>query len=174
MTTDDQVELPETSVVRRSPVVLVVATEFGVEGFLLLFHSHVPVSPALLGHRLRTPAEPFACRSHVDCELPSPIAFANMRLSRNFTTGLSQEPSVRLSPHSAPIRQTCRPYGLVCRTHRGPPSTVLWASKLILASQTEILDLVMTKQNGPWLITVYHGKLRSISKPRRACCPKPS
>ena len=44
----------------------------------------------------------------------TPLLCADMRLSRpaEFHHRPLAEPSVRLSPHSAPIRQTCRPYGL--------------------------------------------------------------
>src|SRR5580704_2502406 len=44
----------------------------------------------------------------------APLLHADMWLSRpaEFHHRPLAEPSVRLSPHSAPIRQTCRPYGL--------------------------------------------------------------
>src|SRR5467141_383854 len=47
-------------------------------------------------------------------EVPVPVFPADVRLSRPAESHHRPlaEPSVRLSPHSAPIRQTCRPYGL--------------------------------------------------------------
>jgi hypothetical protein len=42
-TTYASIELPDAVVVRRAPIVLVVATEFGVQGFLLLVHWRAPV-----------------------------------------------------------------------------------------------------------------------------------
>lgn len=56
--TDSPIELPETLVVCRSPVILVVAAELGVEDFLLLSHRLVPVLLAPFGDRLQPPAEP--------------------------------------------------------------------------------------------------------------------
>src|ERR1700745_272529 len=77
--TDAPIELPETLVVCRSPVILVVAAELGVEDFLLLSHRLVPVLLTPFGDRLQPPAEPFADRLHVDCELPLPAACADVR-----------------------------------------------------------------------------------------------
>ena len=77
--TDLSIELPDTAVVRRAPVILVVAPELGVEDFLLLSHRLVPVLLAPFGDRLQPPAEPFADRLHVDCELPLPAACADVR-----------------------------------------------------------------------------------------------
>src|SRR5262249_21788654 len=62
---DLPIELPDARVVRRAPVILVVAPKFGVEGSLLRVHSVVPVFLAPLGDRLQAPTEPFACRPHV-------------------------------------------------------------------------------------------------------------
>ena len=59
---DPLIELPDTAVVRRSAVVLVVAAELGVEDFLLLSHRFVPVLFAPFGDRLQPSAEPFAER----------------------------------------------------------------------------------------------------------------
>jgi len=74
----------------------------------------VPVLLAPCGNRQQPPAEPLSDCLHVYCELPLPAACADVRLSRpaEFHHRPLAEPSVRLSPHSAPIRQTCRPYGL--------------------------------------------------------------
>src|SRR5580658_1731681 len=75
---DPPIELLETAVVRRSSVVLVVAAEFGVQGFLLLVHRLVPVLSAPLGDRLQPPAEPFVDRLHVHGELSLSAAGAHV------------------------------------------------------------------------------------------------
>ena len=41
--TDSPVELPETAIVRRASVVLVMAAELGVQGLLLCVHRVMPV-----------------------------------------------------------------------------------------------------------------------------------
>ena len=61
------------------PVVLVVASEFGVEGLLLLVHRCMSVLLASFGGRREAPAEPLAHRSHMHGELPSPAACSNVR-----------------------------------------------------------------------------------------------
>ena len=73
------IELPETLRVRGSPVVLVVAPELGIEGFLLLAHRCMSVLLAPCGDRREAPAEPLAHRSHLHGELPSTAARANVR-----------------------------------------------------------------------------------------------
>ena len=73
------VELPETLVVRPPPVVLVVAPEFGIEGLLLLVHRFMSVLRAPSADRRQAPAEPFAHRPHMDCELPSSAACTDVR-----------------------------------------------------------------------------------------------
>ena len=78
-TPDLPIELPDAPVIRRAPVVLVVAPEFSVEGLLLRVHRVVPVLLAPLGDRLQAPTEPFAHRPHVHCELPSPAACSDVR-----------------------------------------------------------------------------------------------
>jgi hypothetical protein len=62
------IEPKQTAVVRRSPVILVVASELGVEDLLLLVHRIVPVFLTPLGNRFQAPTEPFA---HPDPPLPS-------------------------------------------------------------------------------------------------------
>src|SRR5712691_4798996 len=77
--TDSPIELLYVREVRRSSVVLVVASEFGVEDFLLLVHRLMSVLLAPAGERGQTPTEPFAHRSHMDCELPPSAACADVR-----------------------------------------------------------------------------------------------
>ena len=76
---DTPIELQKALRVRRSAVVLVVASELGVEGLLLLVHWCMSVLLAPFGDRCEAPAEPLAHRSHMHCELPSPAACANVR-----------------------------------------------------------------------------------------------
>ena len=71
---DAPIELQKTLGVRRSSIVLVVASELGVEGFLLLIHRGMSVLLTPLGDRREAPAEPLAHRPHMHCELPSPAA----------------------------------------------------------------------------------------------------
>ncbi len=73
------IELPETLRVRGSPVVLIVAPELGIEGFLLLAHRCMSVLLAPCGDRREALAEPLAHRSHVHGELPSTAVRANVR-----------------------------------------------------------------------------------------------
>src|SRR5260370_33691815 len=68
--TDLLIELPDISVVRRAPVILVVAPEFSVKGFLLLIHRHVAVLPASFGDCRQAPSVPLLYRSHVHGALP--------------------------------------------------------------------------------------------------------
>src|ERR1700732_688907 len=76
--TDAPIELLETAVVRRSSVVLVVAAELGVQGFLLRVHRLVPVLLAPFGDRLQSPTEPFTDRLHVHGKLPLSAAGAHV------------------------------------------------------------------------------------------------
>src|SRR5437588_775201 len=77
--TDLLIELPDTSVVRRSSVILVVTSELGVEGFLLLVHRLVSVLLAPFGDCRQAPFKPFLHRSHVHGELPLSTACAYVR-----------------------------------------------------------------------------------------------
>ena len=77
--TDLLIELPEFSVVRRSSVILVVAPELGVEGFLLLVHRCVAVFLAPFGDCRQAPAKPLLHRSYVHRELPLATACADVR-----------------------------------------------------------------------------------------------
>jgi hypothetical protein len=73
------IELPEALGVRRSPVVLVVAPELGIEGLRLLVHRHMSVLLAPSADRSQAPAEPLAHRPYMDGELPSSAASADVR-----------------------------------------------------------------------------------------------
>ena len=73
------IKLPETLGVRGSPVVLIVAPELGIEGFLLLAHRCMSVLPAPCADRREAPTEPLAHRSHLHGELPSTAVCANVR-----------------------------------------------------------------------------------------------
>src|SRR5438034_10838501 len=76
---DTPIELQKALRVRRSAVVLVVASELGVEGLLLLVHWCMSVLLAPFGDRCEAPAEPLANRSHLYYELPSPSSCAYVR-----------------------------------------------------------------------------------------------
>jgi len=76
---DTPIELQKALRVCRAAVVLVVASELGVEGLLLLVHHRMPVLLAPFGDRREAPTEPLAHRPHMHCELPSPAAGANVR-----------------------------------------------------------------------------------------------
>ena len=58
-TTYASIELPDAVVVRRASIVLVVATEFGIQGFLLLVHWRAPVLFTPVGDCLQPSTEPF-------------------------------------------------------------------------------------------------------------------
>jgi hypothetical protein len=85
--TDPPIKLPKASVVRRSPVVLVVAAELGVKGLLLLVHRIVPVRLTPLGDLLQPPTESLADRPHVYCELPLSAACADVREAEEIERG---------------------------------------------------------------------------------------
>src|ERR1700738_1596813 len=70
---NEPIEPLETAIVRRTPVVLVVAPEFGVERLGLILDGVVPVLLAPLRHRLHTAPKAFANGPHVNRE-PSPSA----------------------------------------------------------------------------------------------------
>jgi hypothetical protein len=75
----------------------------------------VPSSPKLGFHLIQLRLQPFPYRlpQHREPSI-APLLYADMRVSRpaELHHRPLAEPSVRLSPHSAPIRQTCRSYGL--------------------------------------------------------------
>jgi hypothetical protein len=76
---DVSVEPPHAAVVRRPPVVLVVASEFGVERRRLILDRIVPMPLAPLRHRLQTPPKAFAHRPNVNRELPPSAARTDVR-----------------------------------------------------------------------------------------------
>src|SRR5437870_13670640 len=67
---DEPIIPPETAVVRRPSVVLVVAPEFGVERRGLILDRVVPMLLAPLRHRLHTPPKAFTHCPHVNREPP--------------------------------------------------------------------------------------------------------
>ena len=77
--TDRAKELPKTPVVRRSPIVLVVAPEVPVEGLLLLLNGIMPMLLTPSRHFHETALEPLSHRPEVDREIPSPASLADMR-----------------------------------------------------------------------------------------------
>ncbi len=72
------IELPDTSVVLSASVILVVAAEFGVQGFLLLVHRLVPVLLTPVGDGLQPSAEPFGYRLHMHYESTLSVAGAKV------------------------------------------------------------------------------------------------
>src|SRR6516225_2971427 len=78
-TTDCPVEPPQTAVVRRSSVILVMAAELGIQHFLLFAHRVVPMLLAPFADRLQSSPEPFGQRLYVHCELALAAACADMR-----------------------------------------------------------------------------------------------
>src|SRR3989442_7059639 len=76
---DEPIEPPETAVVRRPPVVLVVAPEFGIERRGLILDRVVPMLLAPLRHRLHAAPKAFANRPNVNCEPPPSAARTHMR-----------------------------------------------------------------------------------------------
>ena len=74
--------LPQTAVVRRSSVILVVALQNPVERFLLLSYRIVPMFLASLRHLLQAPFEPLTHRPHVNRELASSASFADVGKSK--------------------------------------------------------------------------------------------
>ena len=76
---DEPIELPQTAVVRRPPVVLVVAPEFGVERRGLVLDRVVPMLLAPLRHRLHTAPKAFADGPDVNREPPPSAARTHVR-----------------------------------------------------------------------------------------------
>ena len=76
---DEPIKPPQTAVVRRPPVVLVVAPEFGIERRGLIRDRVVPVLLAPLRHRLRTSPKTFTNGPDVNREPPSSAARTHVR-----------------------------------------------------------------------------------------------
>ena len=92
-----------------------VATDYRLQPLALFGYGIMHAPLELRFHLVQLRLQPFAYRlpQHREHSVAS-LLRANVRLSRpaEFHHRPLAEPSVRLSPHSAPIRQTCRPYGL--------------------------------------------------------------
>src|SRR5216683_37655 len=76
---NEPIEPLETAIVRRSPVVLVVAPEFGIERRGLILDRVVPMLLAPLRHRLHTAPKAFANGPNVNREPPPSAARTDMR-----------------------------------------------------------------------------------------------
>src|SRR5881396_4088897 len=76
---NEPVEPLETAIVRRTPVVLVVAPEFGVERRGLILDRVVPMLLAPLRHRLHTAPKEFADSPNVNREPPPSAARTDVR-----------------------------------------------------------------------------------------------
>src|SRR6266403_1932937 len=96
-------------------VVSKVSTHNRPQPFALCGDGFVHSSLKLGFHLIQLRLQPFADRlpQHREPSM-APLLHADMRVSRpaELHHRPLAEPSVRLSPHSAPIRQTCRSYGL--------------------------------------------------------------
>src|SRR6202162_5068368 len=73
------IELPQTAIVRRSPVVLVVAPEFGIEHCGLVLDRVVPMLLAPLRHRLHAAPKAFADGPDVNRKPSPPSARTDVR-----------------------------------------------------------------------------------------------
>ncbi len=80
--TDPFIEFPETAGIARTSVVLIVASKFPVERFLLLLHRIMPMLPAPRRHSLETAPEPLPHRANMNREFPSQSSRADMRESK--------------------------------------------------------------------------------------------
>src|SRR6266571_8935341 len=76
---DEPIKPPQTAVVRRPSVVLVVAPEFGIERRGLILDRVVPMLLAPLRHRLHTAPKAFADSPNVNREPPPSAARTDMR-----------------------------------------------------------------------------------------------
>src|SRR6516225_3537879 len=91
------IELPETAIVRRASVILVVASELGIQGLLLLIHRVVAVLLAPCGDGMQSSAEPLAHRLPVHCEFPLSAACVNVRQPQEIKRGRFLSLSLRVS-----------------------------------------------------------------------------
>src|SRR6266571_8863410 len=76
---DEPIEPPQTAVIRRPAVVLVVAPEFGIERRGLILDRVVPVLLAPLRHRLHAAPKAFADGPNVNREPPPSAARTDVR-----------------------------------------------------------------------------------------------
>ncbi len=84
---DCPIELPEASSVRRTSVILVVASELGIEGLLLLVRRLMAVLPAPFGYSRQAPSETLLHRLRIHHELPSSAACADVRKTEEIERG---------------------------------------------------------------------------------------
>ncbi|HXM93298.1 MAG TPA: hypothetical protein VOA64_03440 [Candidatus Dormibacteraeota bacterium] len=100
---DGPIELPKASGVRRTSVILVVASELGIEGLLLLVHRLMAVLLAPFGYCRQAPSETLLHRPHIHHELPSPAACADVReaeeIERGWFLPLPLRMFLRVSPN---------------------------------------------------------------------------
>jgi hypothetical protein len=147
--TDLLIELPDTSVVRRSSVILVVTSELAVEGFLLLVHRLVSVLLAPFGDCRRAPFKPFLHRSHVHGELPLSTACAYVREAEDVQ-------SAGFFP--------CL-FALASAYHRNSTSRVFsgWSVRPVKAYQVwaDALKPILTQLLGPPLLWITPHRLRA-------------
>ena len=80
--TDPFIEFPDTAGICRASVVLIVASEFPVESFLLLLNRIMPMLPAPRRHSLQAAPEPLPHRANMNREFPPPGSRADMRESK--------------------------------------------------------------------------------------------
>lgn len=96
---DDSIESPESLVISRASIVLVVSIELSIERFLLLLHWIVEVLVAPFANSRQTTLKPFAHCAHMDGEVSSAAAHRNVR-----------EPcGIIRSFRPFPITRTCAP-----------------------------------------------------------------
>jgi len=84
---DGPIELPDAPGVRRTSVILVVASEFGVEGLQLLAHRLMAVLLAPSGYCHQAPSETLLHRLRIHHELPSPAACTDVREAEEIERG---------------------------------------------------------------------------------------
>ena len=78
---DEPIEPPQTAQIRRSPEVLVVPSEFGIEHRGLILNRVVPMVLAPLRHRLHTTPKTLANGPDVNREPPPPAARTDVRIA---------------------------------------------------------------------------------------------
>ena len=112
---DSEPKNRQRRLVHGHSVVAKVSTHNRPQPLALLGDGFVHASLKLGFHLIQLRLQPFPYRlpQHREPSI-APLLHADMRVSRpaEFHPRPLAEPSVRLSPHSAPIRQTCRSYGL--------------------------------------------------------------
>ena len=81
------IELHKTPDIRGSPIVLVMALQLPVEGFLLFLYRIMPMRFAPGRHSHDAAPESLAHRSNMYHKLPIPAAFAQMRESKKVESG---------------------------------------------------------------------------------------